>query len=254
MRTLLKKKDKSIYIALGVILFALIYIIISNVSNNVAVPTISRILSAFIELLKNTIWAHIWSSAKIILMALGIALGIGLTLIPMAYIIKPIRYINFGYLKVFTCISVLSVYQLILIVFGINDFSRAIMLCWIAVPSFSIAVTNGLIFVEENNKSVMEAAMLDCPNEIKRMYKIKMPMAVKYILVDTKQMIGTCYISLLVAEMLGSHSGLGYLIMWNMNTFHYEICYAVIIYTIICYGVFLGVFMLLQKFIERRYC
>lgn len=234
-------------------LFVLVYVAMSGIMNNVALPHLDEIFKAWLELLNGVIWKHIWSSAKIILIALAIALGMGLSLIPMAYIVKPIRYINYGFLKVFTCISVLSVYQLILIIFGINDFSRAIMLCWIAVPSFSIAITNGLNFVDENHHDVIEASLLDCPNEFKRMYLVQLPMAVSYVLADTRQMIGTCYISLLVAEMLGSHSGLGYLIMWNMNTFHYEICYAVIIYTILCYGLFLGVFGIIQRIIERVY-
>lgn len=234
-------------------MFLVAYVAMAGAMHNVALPLPGEIMTSWYELLKGGIWKHIWSSAKIILIALAIALAIGLSLIPTAYIVKPIRYINYGFLKVFTCISVLSIYQIILIIFGINDFSRAIMLCWIAVPSFSIAITNGLNFVDENHHDVLEASMIDCPNELKRMYLVQLPMATSYVLADTKQMIGTCYISLLVAEMLGSHSGLGYLIMWNMNTFHYEICYAVIIYTVICYGAFLGVFNVIQKTIERIY-
>lgn len=242
------KLNKKIYSIIGILLFFAFYILLSKIINKSELPSGLDILTSFYDyFISLEIFTHIWSSLKIILIAIGISIFFGLTIIPLIYIFYPMRIIIKNYLKVFTCISVLSIYQILLLIFGINTLTRSLMLCWIAIPTFSINVIDGLNFVKDNNANVLKASLLDCPSKFKRMYRVQLPMAKKYLISSTKNVVSTCYISLLVAEMMGSSSGLGYLIMWNLNIFAYSKCYATILYIMLIYCFILLFFKIIER-------
>lgn len=64
--------------------------------------------------------------------------------------------------------------------------------------------------------------------------------------------VGTVFITIVVAEMLGANSGLGYMILWSTNVFKYDYTYAYIL-IVAFIGLTLSTILgLISKSVERK--
>ena len=77
--------------------------------------------------------------------------------------------------------------------------------------------------------SIIEAAQSAGANKWQIMRLIKFPLAIPEILNGIKIGMGSGFVAIVVAEMLGASKGLGFMVLWSTNAFNYNETYAYII-------------------------
>jgi NitT/TauT family transport system permease protein len=146
-------------------------------------------------------------------------------------------------------IPAIALFPLILAVLGIVDSSRIAVIIWTAFPPVFISTVYGMQSVD---KDVIGAASLDGANRINIAVRVKIPMALCEIMNGIKIAIGTGFISVVTAEMLGANKGIGYMILWSTNAFKYSEVYAYI-FVVAVMGFIMSLAMeTLTKILEKR--
>lgn len=137
-----------------------------------------------------------------------------------------IRYIFNPLVELFRNVPSITLFPILLVIYGIGDFSRIFVIFWTAYPSILLSTLYGLRTID---KAVIEAAKIEGANEWQIMRYVKIPLAFSEVLNGTKIGIGSGFVAIVVAEMLGASKGLGYMVLWSTNSFKYAETYAYII-------------------------
>lgn len=120
----------------------------------------------------------------------------------------------------------ISLFPLFIVLMGIGDFPRIVIIIWNSIYPIISSTMAGLNVID---KEIVEAAENCGAKKYQIYFYIKIPLAFTSMLNGLKISLGNGFIAIVVAEMLGATHGLGYMVLWSANTFKYSDMYIYIL-------------------------
>lgn len=246
----IQKRSRTNY--LPIILFFIVWEMLTRINMEVELanptffPAPSLIFLQGIELVKSGLLVDsiMVSTMRVAIGAIiGILLGVGAALLigqskKLDEWISPI-------LNILGPIPALAILPLFIIWFGIGELPKIILIAWTV---FFPVLTNTLEGIKSVNPLLIRSALSLGANQGHIYKKIVLPSVLPNILAGCQISLGLAFSALVVSEMLGAKSGLGYLIIDARNYFKLTNMYV----AIIVIGLEYSLFSLLFKQIEKK--
>jgi len=186
----------------------------------------TRILRAFGEIFQGKeIYINIFTSLKLVLIGVAFAFVAGTTVGLLCEKSKIINGLLSPIIEGARSVAAISLFPLLIVLFGIGDLPRIIVIFWTAFPATILCTMQGLRSVDI---SLIEAGYnMGCTDY--QLYRlIKIPLAMPEIMNGLRISLGNGFIAIVVAEMLGASKGLGFMVQWTTQSFNYAHTYAYI--------------------------
>lgn len=220
-------KKRLLFNAIGIISFLTLWQVMSKALNNPAVPSAADVLRSMLEILKNgNAIANIIATLKLVIIGVLMAFLVGFLL---GLICEASPITNSLLMPVIggaRNVAAISLFPLLIVLFGIGDFPRIIVIFWTAFPAIMLSTMQGLNRIDI---SLIEAGQNLGANRRQIYQRIKIPLALPQILNGLRIGIGNGFIAIVVAEMLGASKGLGFMVLWTTQSFKYKETYAYIL-------------------------
>lgn len=219
--------QKLIPYLLGVIIFLMVWEGVSLLMGNPAIPNLSTIGSSIVSVFSDgDIANHLISTLKIVIGGLSISFFTGIITAILSYeygLFEKLFFVPFNSLK---NVSAISFFPLLIVLMGIGDLPRIFIIIWTSFPAIYLSMLKGLRSV---NREIIEAALNVGATKLDMLIHILFPLSLGDLFTGVKVGISGGFISLVVSEMLGASRGLGFMIIWETNSFEYPNVYAYII-------------------------
>lgn len=236
---------------LGIIIFIALWQLLHDIKANPAIPSVSEILnSLFNIILDHKFYSNVISTVKLVFIGVLMATIVGIGTAFIMSFNEKMKHILMPVIECLRNIPAITLFPMLLVLYGIGDMSRIFVIFWTAYPSIIIQTYYGLTNVDN---VLVEAAQSCGANKLQIYRHILFPLATSQILTGIKIAIGSGFVAIVVAEMLGASKGLGYMILWCTNAFKYPETYAYIIIVALIGGLFNLIMNRIIKFYERKY-
>ena len=233
-----------------VIIMLVIWNVLHYISHSPAILPVSDVMEAVKQLPFNEKFTeHLFSTTKILLKGIATGATAGFVLGVICDISNIAKATVSGVVHFIRGIPAIALFPLILAILGIGDESRIAVIIWTAFPPVFISTVFGMDSVSGD---VIGAASLDGADKARIALQIKIPVAICEILNGLKIAIGTGFISVVTAEMLGANKGIGYMILWSTNAFKYAEVYAYIFVVAAMGFIMSAVVERITRIIEKR--
>jgi NitT/TauT family transport system permease protein len=208
-------------------------------------PPLSEVVMRFWEiLLSGELKIHMAISLKRAL--IGFLSAVILS-IPLGFLMVWSRIIHQFFnpiVQLFRNTSSLALYPIVLLIFGIGETAKFIIIFWTASWPLLISVIDGVKAVEA---IYIKAAKSMSISTVSLFFRVILPSTLPYILTGLRISATRSMVALVAAEMLGASSGLGYLIFDTQHKDEIAKMYAAII-TLIATGMLVNAFLaMLEK-------
>lgn len=221
---------------LGLLLLVVGWQMISMAESNPAIPSVIDIGKALVGILLNAkLYINLLSTIKLVVIGVAMASIVGVAIAFVMSLDEKARHIIMPVVECLRNIPAITLFPMLLVIFGIGDTSRIFVIFWTAYPSIIIQTYYGLNNIDQ---SIIEAAQNCGANKLQVYRYIRFPLALFDILNGIRIAIGAGFIAIVVAEMLGATKGLGYMILWCTNAFKYPETYAYIVIVALIGGLF----------------
>lgn len=216
-------------------------------------PTIPRIDKVFISLINafkdKKFLINLFSTLKIVFWGTIISVSIGFGLGILINMFSICKLLLEPTILLIRNVPPITLFPIILIMFGIKDISRIIIIVWVAMPPIMIATIDGLKNV---NHEIVEACSLEA-NKWQTLLYVKIPMSLPNLFIGLKSSVGAGFCAIVTAEMLGANKGIGYMILYSTNTYKYSFTYAYILIVVLLGFIFDLIFNLIIKILSGRF-
>lgn len=235
----------------GFLFMAALWTLLSEIVSSPALPSLARILRALRDMvLMGEAWQHISASLTYIISGFLFASVLGFLIGVLISQSKIAEFVLMPIIDSMRPVSALAIFPLLIVLIGIGFWSKTVVIFWTAYPAVILSTINGICQVDRN---IVQAGMLDGAGKLTLLVRIVLPLASLDVMTGLRIALGSGWISLVAAEMLGSREGLGYYVMVSSQTFKFPNVYAAIL--IIS---FIGLSMnwilnRIQKWIESKF-
>lgn len=187
-----------------------------------SIPAIARGLAMAIT----GAWDDVLASLSYLLAAALMAILAGIIAGTIFYQFAEVRELIAPLFDGIRSLSVLTLFPLFIIAFGIGFASKAAVIFFAAFPTATLMTLAALTSADPE---LREAAALDGATQAQALFAVLLPAVAGSLLVGVKAAIGVAWVALTAAEMLGATRGMGYLVLVNTQTFNFADAYAVIL-------------------------
>jgi NitT/TauT family transport system permease protein len=175
-------------------------------------PPPTEIASTFVELAKSgELWSNTWISVRRVLLGLALgavpALALGLAM----GLYRPVRAVLDPLVAATYPIPKSAIVPLLLLIFGLGEMSKIVM---VAIGAFFPVVINTSAGVQEIPAIYRDVGRNYGASRWQTFRTIALPGALPLIMTGLKLAVGLGLILIVIAEMIGAKSGLGFMI-WN---------------------------------------
>jgi len=247
-----KVRNKKYLHAIPIISFFVLWEVITRLNINFSIvnpvffPPPSLIFLNGVELFHSglIIDSIVSSTIRIVI---GFAIGVLLGVIA-ALLIGRVEKIEFWFMPVFNMIGpipALALLPLFIIWFGIGEIPKIILIAW---TTFFPVMTNTIDGIKSVHSSYIRSALSLGANDRQIFKKIIIPSTLPNIFTGCQISLGLAFSALVVSEMMGAKSGLGYIIVDARNYMKILNMYV----AIILIGIEYSLFSLLLKVIEKK--
>lgn len=225
MKKIIKKMNKNGIFS--IILFLFICLSMRYIKPVPAFPKFGKILESALSILKtDTLKENALYSIRITFIAISISFTFGILIASLCWISDFINDLLSPIFNFIKNIPALALFPLFIALFGIDDEPRIAVVVW---TGFSPMLVSTLFSFNNTDNSIIEAAKIDGANKIRLLTKIVMPVSSVEILNGLRICVANSFIAVVAADMLGATKGLGYMIVWSANIFHYAEMYIYIL-------------------------
>lgn len=211
---------------------------------------LSRVLAVLWQILTSgTALAHIMASLSHICVGFGMAAVVGFLLGVLMSQSVVVRTLLMPVVDSVRPVAALTLFPLLIVLFGLGLWSRAVVIFWTAWPAILLSTIQS---IRQVDRSVLEAAALDGVGGWRTLAAITLPLASPGILTGLRIGMGGGWISLVSAEMLGASEGLGYLVLSSSQTFKFPTMYAAILLIALIGLAMNSVLGWIQSLLEKR--
>ncbi|MGG4147516.1 ABC transporter permease [Paenibacillus algorifonticola] len=142
-------------------------------------------------------------------------------------------------------IPALALLPLIIIWFGIGEFPKVLLIAWTTFLPVLVYTVDGFKTVPS---TLIRSAMSLGASERQIFRRVLLPSAIPSFIVGARVSLGLSFSALIVSEMMGAKSGLGYIIVDARNYFKISNMFV----AIICIGLIYSIFSALLKLLENK--
>ena len=246
-----KKQSNYLFGILGIILFIGFWQLMTVIKSDPAMISANVIAESFIRIITSKgFYKNLFSTLKIVLIGICIGSAVGISLSIMIDMFQPFKKTITPIIEILRNIPSITLFPILLVIYGIGDTARIFIIFWTATPAIIISSVFGLRSIEI---SIIEAAQSFGAGKWTIMWRIKLPLALPEILNGIKIGIGSGFVAIVVAEMLGASKGLGFMVLWSTNAFKYSETYAYIIIIGLVGAIVNCVMGVVIKHYERKY-
>jgi NitT/TauT family transport system permease protein len=199
----------------------------TGVFDPVFLPPPTKIAPVLVDLLHDPRFLHqIGASMQRIGAGFAIAVPLGLLVAVLANTFRLAEYAVSPVVELIRSIPPLALLPAFLLIFGIGFSSPVAIIVWVAwVPVF----INTLQGMQSIDPTLLKAARSMGTSRMQIAFKCVLPAAAPFIIVGLRLALGSAFLVLLAAEMLGANSGLGFYILEASQTFKIVQMYATIV-------------------------
>lgn len=190
-------------------------------------PLPSSVLYTTYNLLRTGILVNqILASLCRIAVGYGLGLLVGLIAAVLCSNSRFVEYVMVPFVDLIRCIAPLALLPVFLFLFGIGFVSKVAIIFWVSwVPVF-LNTFQGMKSVDQR---VIKAARSIGLKKTQIAIKVILPSAAPFIIAGMRLGIGSAFLVLVAAEMIGANSGLGFYILETSQTFKIKEMYSAII-------------------------
>ncbi|MDR0550027.1 MAG: ABC transporter permease [Deltaproteobacteria bacterium] len=208
-----------------------------EIINPRTLPPLSVVLTKLWQIIINgELRVHIAISLKRSVSGFSAAVVVAIPLGFMMVWSKKIHQFFNPIVQLFRNTSSLALYPVVLLIFGIGETAKFIIIFWTASWPLLISVIDGVRAVDA---IYVKAAKSMSISTVALFFRVILPSTIPYILTGLRISATRSMVALVAAEMLGASSGLGYLIFDTQNKDEIDKMYAAII-TLISIGMLIN--------------
>lgn len=176
-------------------------------------PPFSEVITAFSKLvISGDLFIHIASSLKRSMSGLLLAVAIGVPLGIFVGWFKWVEKVLDPLLQIFRNTSTLALFPVFILFFGLGEVSKLAIIFWGTLWATLLNTING---VKNVDPLLVKSARSMSASNFFIFRKIVLPAATPSIITGFRLSASTSILILVAAEMLGSNSGLGFLIFYS---------------------------------------
>lgn len=252
-----EKKKKQRYILLSILsllVFLFIWELVTDIlhifSSITLASPIQVIESFFYKLSHNqpdgaTIQQHMWASLKVALSGYALSLIVGIPLgIFMAWY-KPVDFLARPIFDFVKSIPGLAWAPLMIVLLGIGFTSKAVT---IFISGMVLCVLNAYSGIKQTKDVHMWVARTFGASRMQMLFKVAIPTALPMIMTGCRVALGSCWMSIVAAELIASSEGLGYMIQQCRGIYRPDI----IIMGMLCIGALGSLITWLIGLVEKK--
>lgn len=184
-----------------------------------------------IWLADGTLWFHL--QASLLVMAQGYALGTiaGIILGFLLGHFRALHRVLAPFLSAVYAVPKIALAPLFIIVLGVDNASKVAL---VAVTVFFLILTATIDGVRDTDEDLVHAMQLMGASRLETIRKLLIPSALPWIFTGMRIAVRYAFTNTLLAELIASNRGLGFLIEFNAGNFNTTGSYAAILALILC--------------------
>lgn len=203
------------------------------------------IMSAYNFICDGTLLKHLQISIYRVLSGYFIGVIVAVIIGALIANFKAIDNIVTPILNLFGPIPVMAFLPMFILWFGIGEASKIILIAYATVIYMVTYVVEG---IKNTDPLLIRSAMSMGANKIQLFWNVKFKSAFPNVFVGMKGALGTAFGAMVVAEMLGASTGLGYIIVFSKNWFRM----ADMMLAAMLIGLLYTVMFAIMSFIEKK--
>ena len=184
----------------------------------------SAVIASIAQLAGNgLLWRHIAASLQRSLWGLLLAIGAGVLLGLLMGAIRRLENIVDPVLQLFRQTSAFALFPVFILFLGIGELSKVAIIFWASFWPVLLSTIGG---VKQVDRLLIDSALSMGASQRFVFFKVVLPAALPSIFTGVRLAGAYCITALVAAEMIGAHSGLGFLTLNSQETFQIPTMYA----------------------------
>ena len=234
----------------GIATFVVLWEVMVRVTGSPSLVTVQAIFGRLFFLLQQPFFrSHIYQSLHTVLVGCAIASAVGILTGIVLYDYKPLQYAFAPVLSMMRGLSALTLFPLLIIMVGLGQTSRVLVIVWTAFPAVMLSTMKAL----EIDESIVEASKSCGCTDFQTMIYMRIPLGLPGIFTGIKISFSAGWMAIIAAEMLGSNSGLGFYLIHSAQAFQFASMYATMFCIGIIGGISSGLLLIIQNKLNQRY-
>jgi NitT/TauT family transport system permease protein len=194
------------------------------IKNSLFLTTPSQILAEIVKLARNgELQSNVWTSAQEFSVGLVIAIVLGVAVGFASASSRLAKRIIGPWVSAFYATPTIAISPLIILWAGIGIWSKMIVVVINAIFPMIINTEAGL---RSTDRQLIEAARCFGCSRSQIFWKVSLPSAVPFLLAGVKLSIGRGLVAVVVGELFGARSGLGFLLSQASDAFNMPLLFA----------------------------
>ena len=220
--------------AASVVAFLLLWEWAARVPISFNFPSPGATLTALIALvLSGALLAASATSLQSLLLGFGGAVVVGVPLGLVMGVVRPVGRVARVYLDVLIALPTAALIPLVILSFGINIVSSAVIVFVFSAPFVTMNAYGG---VRDVRPRLVEMAQAFDASWGQLFTRIVLPSALPMVMAGLRYGLSRAFVGLIVAELLLSPFGLGRLIMTSRSMFEHDRMFATVLWTLLLAG------------------
>lgn len=212
--------------SLGLVLFLLLWELLprTGIVSDAYLSPPSAVLASIWDLVeKGQLWKHIAASLQRSLWGLLLAISAGVLLGLVMGAVRPLERLLDPVLQLFRQTSAFALFPVFILFLGIGELSKVAIIFWASFWPVLLSTIGG---VKQVDRLLINSALSMGATRTFIFFKVVLPAALPSIFTGVRLAGAYCITALVAAEMIGAHSGLGFLTLNSQETFQIPTMYA----------------------------
>ncbi len=220
--------------AASVVAFLLLWEWAARVPISFNFPSPGATLTALIALVRSgALLSATVTSLQSLLLGFGGAVVVGVPLGLVMGVVRPVGRVARVYLDVLIALPTAALIPLVILSFGINIASSAVIVFVFSAPFVTMNAYGG---VRDVRPRLLEMAQAFDASWGQLVTRIVLPSALPMVMAGLRYGLSRAFVGLIVAELLLSPFGLGRLIMMSRSMFEHDRMFATVLWTLLLAG------------------
>lgn len=212
--------------SLGLVLFLLLWEALprAGIVSDAYLSPPSAVLASIWQLVEQgQLWKHIAASLQRSLWGLLLAISAGVLLGLVMGAVRPLERLLDPVLQLFRQTSAFALFPVFVLFLGIGELSKVAIIFWASFWPVLLSTIGG---VKQVDRLLINSALSMGASRSFIFRKVVLPAALPSIFTGVRLAGAYCITALVAAEMIGAHSGLGFLTLNSQETFQIPTMYA----------------------------
>lgn len=184
----------------------------------------SAVFAAIVQLAENgQLWKHLAASLQRSLWGLLLAIVAGVVLGLLMGSVRRLEAIVDPVLQLFRQTSAFALFPVFILFLGIGEMSKVAIIFWASFWPVLLSTIGG---VKQVDRLLVNSALSMGASQRFIFFKVVLPASLPSIFTGVRLASAYCVTALVAAEMIGAHSGLGFLTLNSQETFQIPAMYS----------------------------